>query len=81
MDNSLRYVLELNGDFFYSRNLETDSLKGLCEDGDTKAIRYINHGNGEKVFKMKAGKLYRSIIQETEFGRTLPEQVVAGVYS
>lgn len=75
-DNSLRYVLELDGDFFYSRNLETDSLKGLCEDGDTKAIRYINHGNGEKVFKMKAGKLYRSIIQETEFGRTLPEQVV-----
>ena len=32
-DNSLRYVLELDGDFFYSRNLETDDLKGLCEDG------------------------------------------------
>ena len=75
-DNSLRYVLELDGDFFYSRNLETDDLKGLSEDGQTKAIRYINHENGEKVFKMKAGKLYRSIIQETEFGRTLPEQVV-----
>ena len=30
---SLRYVLELDGDFFYSRNFETDELKGLCKDG------------------------------------------------
>ena len=73
---SLRYVLELDGDFFYSRNFETDELKGLCKDGDTRAIRYINHENGGKVFKMKAGKLYRSLILETEFGRTLPEQIV-----
>ena len=28
------------------------------------------------MFKMKAGKLYRSLILETEFGRTLPEQIV-----
>ena len=75
-DMSLRYVLELDGDFFYSRNFETDELKGLCKDGDTRSIRYINHENGGKVFKMKAGKLYRSLILETEFGRTLPEQIV-----
>lgn len=75
-DMSLRYVLELDGEFFYSRNFETDELKGLCEDGDTRSIRYINHENGGKVFKMKAGKLYRSLILETEFGKTLPEQVV-----
>ena len=75
-DMLLRYVLELDGDFFYSRNFETDELKGLCEDGDTRSIRYINHENGGKVFKMKAGKLYRSLILETEFGKTLPEQVV-----
>ena len=75
-DMSLRYVLELDGDFFYSRNFETDELKGLCKDGDTRSIRYINHENGGKVFKMKAGKLYRSLILETEFGKTLPEQVV-----
>ena len=75
-DMSLRYVLELDGEFFYSRNFETDELKGLCKDGDTRSIRYINHENGGKVFKMKAGKLYRSLILETEFGRTLPEQIV-----
>lgn len=75
-DMALRYVLELDGEFFYSRNFETDDLKGLCKDGDTRAIRYINHENGGKVFKMKAGKLYRSLILETEFGKTLPEQVV-----
>ena len=75
-DMSLRYVMELDGEFFYSRNFETDELKGLCEDGDTRSIRYINHENGGKVFKMKAGKLYRSLILETEFGKTLPEQIV-----
>ena len=75
-DMSLRYVLELDGEFFYSRNFETDDMKGLCKDGDTRSIRYINHENGGKVFKMKAGKLYRSLILETEFGRTLPEQIV-----
>ncbi len=64
-DMSLRYVLELDGDFFYSRNFETDELKGLCKDGDTRSIRYINHENGGKVFKMKAGKLYRSLILDT----------------
>ncbi len=73
---SLRYVLELDGDFFYSRNFETDDLKGLCKDGDTRSIRYINHENGGKAFIMKAGKLYRSLILETEFGKPLPEQVV-----
>lgn len=75
-DMSLRYVLELDGEFFYSRNFETDDMKGLCKDGDTRSIRYINHENGGKTFKMKAGKLYRSLILETEFGKTLPEQVV-----
>ena len=75
-DMSLRYVMELDGEFFYSRNFETDDMKGLCKDGDTRSIRYINHENGGKVFKMKAGKLYRSLILETEFGKTLPEQVV-----
>ena len=75
-DMSLRYVLELDGEFFYSRNFETDDMKGLCKDGDTRSIRYINHENGGKTFKMKAGKLYRSLILETVFGKTLPEQVV-----
>ena len=31
-DMSLRYVMELDGEFFYSRNFETDDMKGLCKD-------------------------------------------------
>lgn len=75
-DDRLCYGLELGGDLYYSQNFETDELKGVCEDGDSKAIRYVNHDNNGKVFKMKAGKFYRKIILETEFGKTLPEQVL-----
>ena len=46
------------------------------EDGDYKAIRYINHENDGRVFKMKAGKFFRALILETKFGQTLPEQVL-----
>lgn len=71
------YKLELMGYLLYSSKYETDSNKGLCEDGDTRAIRYINHENQkDKVYKMKAGKLIRALILETEFGQTLPEQVL-----
>lgn len=75
-DDRLCYGLELGGDLYYSQNFETDELKGVCEDGDSKAIRYVNHDNNGKVFKMKAGKFYRKIILETEFGKTLPKQVL-----
>lgn len=72
----LRYEVKLIGYTFWSSKYETDSNKGLCEDGDFKACRYINHDNNGKIFKMKAGKFIRALIQETPFGRTLPEQVL-----
>lgn len=75
-DNRLCYGLELGGDLYYSQNFETDGLKGVCEDGDARAIRYVNHENKGKIFKMKAGRLYRNLILQTEFGKTLPEQVL-----
>lgn len=74
-DGRLLYELRLMGQVFHSASYETDENEGLCEDGDMKAVRYVNRKNG-KVFKMKAGKLYRSLILETEFGKRLPEQVV-----
>lgn len=74
-DESLPYELHLMGKTYYSIIYETDGNDGLCEDGDSKCVRYHNHRTG-KIFKMKAGKLYRHLILETEFGKTLPEQVV-----
>ena len=54
----------------------TDKYNGICEDGDSRAVRYINHDNRGKVFKMKAGKFIRQLIQDTSFGKKLPESVV-----
>ena len=54
---------------------KTDNMKGKTVDGDSKAIRYVRQDNG-KVYKMKAGKMYRNLILETDFGKCLPEQVV-----
>ena len=75
-NRSFLYPVDLMGKRYYSSIYSTDDNKGLCEDGDTKAVRYISMENGERVFKMKAGKFYRHLILETDFGKTLPQQVV-----
>lgn len=74
-DKSLPYKLQLMEKTYHSAVYETDKYQGLCEDSDSKCVRYYNHKTG-KTFKMKAGKLYRHLILETEFGKTLPEQVI-----
>lgn len=73
---SLRYEVKLINYTFKSSKFETDEFNGLCEDGDPKSCRYINHSNEGRIFKMKAGKFIRSLILETDFGQTLPEQVL-----
>lgn len=40
----------------YSPTLKIDSYRGLCVDGDSRSIRYVNTERDNKVFKMKAGK-------------------------
>lgn len=75
-DSSLLYDVRLMNETYRSAIYSTDGNNGLCEDGDSRAVRYINHNNGGRIYKMKAGKLYRALILETEFGRKLPEQVV-----
>ena len=53
----------------------SDDFKGLCEDGDERSVRYVNVERG-KVFKMRAGKFLRKLIEENEyFDSILPEQV------
>lgn len=68
-------LMYLKGRRWGSSTYRTDYMKGKTEDGDEKAIRYVRLDN-DKVYKMKAGKMYRQLILDTEFGRMLPEQVV-----
>ena len=65
----------LNGRSWGSKTYRTDYMKGKTEDGDERAIRYVRLDN-DKVYKMKAGKMYRQLILDTKFGQMLPEQVV-----
>ena len=74
-DNSLPHRVMIRDYTFHSALCRTDSCNGLCEDGDIRSFRYVSVENG-RIFKMKIGKLYRQIILETTFGKTLPEQVI-----
>ena len=76
IDESLCYEVNLINETYYSAQYSSDGNNGLCEDGDSRAVRYINHTNDNRIFKMKAGKFYRALILETEFGKKLPEQVI-----
>lgn len=67
--------MELKGRVFGSDTYKTDHWQGKTEDGDKNAIRYARLDTG-KIYKMKAGKMYRHLIQLTDFGKMLPEQVV-----
>lgn len=60
---------------FYSSSMRLDGFKGICDDGDTKAVRYENVER-EKVFKMKAGKFITRCIEEFRITRDyMPEQL------
>ena len=70
-----RWKFTLDGymTIFYVDNMKMDDNGGLCEDGDTGAIRYYNIER-ERTFKMKAGKFFNKILDGCEFGRVLPQQ-------
>ena len=76
VDDNLQYEVNLINYTFRSGKYETDKYNGICVDGDTKAVRYVNHDNGGKTFKMKAGKFIRHLIMETSFGQALKESVI-----
>ena len=73
--HNLPYKIELLGQTYYSNKFQLDSMLGLCEDGTPNACRYINMESG-RVFKMKAGKFYKHLIESTVFGRKLNETLV-----
>lgn len=74
-DMDLPYRVEVLEKSLYSAKYETDLMKGVCEDGDCRSIRYINHALEGRVYKKKAGRLLMELILETEYGRSLPESV------
>lgn len=60
---------------FYSSSMRLDGFKGICADGDSKAVRYENVER-KKVFKMKAGKFITRCIEECRITRDyMPEQL------
>ena len=69
-----RYLIELNGNTFRSDFYETDDFGGLCEDGDERSIRYRNIER-DRIFKMRAGKFFRKLIDEKDFASLLPEAI------
>lgn len=65
----------INDTPFYSRELSIDDRKGVCDDGDDKCVRYVRNDNG-RTFKMKAGKLYRHILEQCGLTEKHCEQVI-----
>lgn len=62
-------------DGIFSSKFRSDDFRGICEDGDVRSVRYVNTEN-ERVFKMRAGKFLRKLIEENPcVDSILPEQV------
>lgn len=67
-------TMKLNGYFWYSPDYTTDSQRGICLDGSIGFIRYVRRDN-ERVFKMRAGKMFRHLIDSASNADLFPEQV------
>ena len=72
----LPYIVTLIDKTYGSSKYSTDCSNGICEDEDYNSIRYINHENNDRIFKMKCGKFFRTLILDTPFGQTLPESLI-----
>ena len=64
-----------NGMRIYHPEYSLDTYKGVCEDGDSRCIRYVRKDNG-KVFKMKAGKFFRKLLEYEGITERYCEQAV-----
>ena len=72
----LPYCVTLIDKTYGSCKYSTDASNGICEDDDYNSIRYINHENNDRIFKMKCGKFFRTLILDTPFGQSLPESLI-----
>lgn len=65
----------------YSATMKLDDQDGVCLDGDFRSIRYVKEVETErgvecKVYKMKAGKFLRKIIEENGLMQRFSEPIV-----
>lgn len=81
-DDDARRTINFGDDYpnLYNKRFKTDEYKGVCMDGtsgitEDGRIRVVYLDDREKVVKIKAGKLFREIMDSTEFGRMVPEVV------
>ena len=73
-DTKLSHRMDLMDYALFSNRYETDEWNGICEDHDTRSIRYRNVEQN-RIYKMKAGKMLHHLINATEYGRNLCEPV------
>ena len=74
-EKDLLYSVQLMNYTFYSNTYKTDEWFGVCQDHDTRSVRYCNMEQNGRVYKMKAGKMLHHLINCTEYGRNLAEPV------
>ena len=74
-EKDLLYPVQLMNYTFFSSIYKTDEWFGVCEDHDTRSVRYCNMEQSGRVYKMKAGKMLHHLINCTEYGRNLAEPV------
>lgn len=60
--------------YYGSTKFRTDSANGLCEDRDYRQIRYVRVED-DKVFKMKASRMFMHLMECSTFGMILPDAV------
>lgn len=69
------HCITIMGQLYMNEKYVTDA-GGICVDGDFRSYRYQNMERGGQVFKMRIGKMYKHLIESSEFGRHLPMSVI-----
>lgn len=70
------YTINILGKSYYNEKYLSDNFNGVCDDMDFTAYRYKNMERDGQVFKMKIGKMYKHLIQTSDFGKLLNEQII-----
>lgn len=70
-----RCLLYLNGKSYWSPIYKTDDMNGIPEDGSLGFIRYKNMERDGKVYKMKAGKMYRHLLDTCDYSEEISDKV------
>lgn len=74
--SSANHLVSIMGRSYWSDKYATDDRMGICEDCDYRMIRYESIEHDHKIYKKKIGKIYKSLIEESTFGKYFPESTV-----